>query len=85
MRLGAVIHGWVAVRQCTAKGRASLDLTVQTLNYQLAARFWGLADPRLAFLVNAVVGGTPAYRTEMIRYDTPGSIRLQDADRNPAA
>lgn len=53
------------------RGRASLDLTVQTLDYRLAADFWGLSDPRLAFLTYAIVGGTPAYRTEMIRYDTP--------------
>jgi len=68
--MGGLLSGNAPLR-----GRASLDLTVQILNYQLAARFWGLADPRLAFLVNAVVGGTPAYRTEMIRYDTPGSVR----------
>jgi hypothetical protein len=53
------------------RGRASLDLTIQTLDYRLAAQFWGLEDPRLAFLVHAVVGGTPAYRTEMIRFDAP--------------
>jgi hypothetical protein len=52
---------------------------VQTLDYRLAAGFWGLSDPRLAFLVNAVVGGTPAYRTEMIRYDAPGGIGDFDA------
>ena len=53
------------------RGRASLDLTVQTLDYRLAAQFWGFQDPRLAFLVHAIVGGTPAYRTEMIRFDAP--------------
>ena len=56
------------------RGRASLDLTVQTLDYRLAAQFWGVQDPRLAFLVHAVVGGTPAYRTEMIRFDAPGDL-----------
>ena len=30
--------------------------------YRLAARYWNLTDPRLAILVSAVVGGTPAYR-----------------------
>ena len=60
-------------------GRASLDLTVHTLDYRLAAQFWGLQDPRLAFLVHAVVGGTPAYRTEMIRFDAPGSLADFDA------
>ncbi len=53
------------------RGRASLDLTVRTLDYRLAAGFWELHDARLAFLVHSVVGGTPAYRTEMIRHDSP--------------
>jgi AAA+ ATPase superfamily predicted ATPase len=53
------------------RGRASLDMIVQTLDYRLAAQFWGIQDPRLAFLAHAIVGGTPAYRTEMIRYDAP--------------
>jgi len=61
------------------RGRASLDLTVQTLDYRLAAEFWGLQDPRLAFLVHAVVGGTPAYRTEMIRFDAPSGLADFDA------
>jgi len=61
------------------RGRASLDLTVQTLDYRLAAQFWGLQDPRLAFLVHAVVGGTPAYRTEMIRFDAPAGWTDFDA------
>jgi uncharacterized protein len=61
------------------RGRASLDLTVQTLDYRVAAEFWGLQDPRLAFLVHAVVGGTPAYRTEMIRFDAPRGLADFDA------
>jgi hypothetical protein len=56
------------------RGRASLDLPVNTLDYRLAAEFWGVRDPRLAVLVHAVVGGTPAYRTEMIRYDVPQDL-----------
>ena len=64
--MGKLLSGSAPLR-----GRASLDLTVSTLGYPLAARFWGLDDPGLAFLVHAVVGGTPAYRTEMIRWDAP--------------
>ncbi|MDH6143224.1 AAA+ ATPase superfamily predicted ATPase [Kitasatospora sp. GP30] len=56
------------------RGRASLDLTVHTLDYRAAARFWGFEDPRLAARVHAVVGGTPAYRTDMIRHDVPRSL-----------
>ena len=67
--MGRLLSGSAPLR-----GRASLDLTVQTLDYRLAAQFWQLADPRLAVLVHAVVGGTPAYRTEMIRYDAPQDL-----------
>lgn len=64
--MGSLLSGNAPLR-----GRASLDMTVHTLDYRLAAQFWELTDPRLAFGVYAVVGGTPAYRTEMIRYDAP--------------
>jgi uncharacterized protein len=67
--MGGLLAGSAPLR-----GRASLDLTVQTLDYRDAAEFWGLDDPPLAFRVHAVVGGTPAYRTEMIRYDTPDEL-----------
>ena len=64
--MGGLLSGNAPLR-----GRASLDLTVHTLDYRLAAQFWDLRDPRLAFPVHAILGGTPAYRTEMIRYDAP--------------
>ena len=64
--MGGLLSGNAPLR-----GRASLDMTVHTLDYRLAAEFWGLRDPRLAFPVYAVAGGTPAYRTDMIRYDAP--------------
>lgn len=54
------------------RGRAALDLVVPTLDYRQAAEFWGLDRfPALAFRVHAVVGGTPAYRREMVSDDTP--------------
>jgi AAA+ ATPase superfamily predicted ATPase len=57
------------------RGRASLELVVPTLDFRLAARFWDLADdPRLALLVNSVVGGTPAYRREFVLGDTPADL-----------
>jgi uncharacterized protein len=55
------------------RGRAGLELVVPTLDYQLAARFWNIADPALAIKVHAIVGGTPAYRREFVRDDTPAS------------
>ncbi|GAA1365456.1 AAA family ATPase [Catellatospora chokoriensis] len=43
------------------RGRASLELLVHPLGYRDAATFWGARDPELAFRINALVGGTPAY------------------------
>lgn len=52
-------------------GRAGLDLVVHSLGYREAAEFWGIQDPRLAVLVHAIVGGTPAYRREFVDDDVP--------------
>lgn len=51
--------------------RAGLELVVPTLDHRLAAEFWGISDPVTALKVNAIVGGTPAYRPEYVRDDTP--------------
>lgn len=53
------------------RGRAGLDLVVRPLDHRLAAEFWDIDDPRLAVQVNAIVGGTPAYRREFARGDSP--------------
>ncbi|MFI6588164.1 ATP-binding protein [Embleya sp. NPDC050493] len=53
------------------RGRAGLELLVRPLDYRLAADFWDITDPHLALRVNAVVGGTPAYRREFARGDSP--------------
>lgn len=53
------------------RGRAGLDLVVHPLDHLNAAEFWGIADPRLALQVHAIVGGTPAYRREFARNDSP--------------
>jgi hypothetical protein len=53
------------------RGRAGLELVVPTLDHRLAAQFWGIDDPITALKVNAIVGGTPAYRREFARDDTP--------------
>ncbi|MDB1088181.1 ATP-binding protein [Streptomyces sp. ACA25] len=45
------------------RGRASLELVVRPFRYREAAAFWGVDDrPELAFQLDALVGGTPAYR-----------------------
>ena len=55
--MGGLLSGSAPLR-----GRASLELIVRPFDYRLAAEFWDLTDPRLAVLVHAVTGGTPAYR-----------------------
>ena len=64
--MGKLLAGGAALR-----GRAGLELVVHTLDYRLAARFWNVPDPVLAMKVHAIVGGTPAYRREFARDDTP--------------
>jgi len=72
------------------RGRAGLELVVPTLDYQLAAQFWNVTDPVLAIKVHAVVGGTPAYRREFARDDTPADAGdfdgwIQRTVLNPAS
>ncbi|MEV6350299.1 ATP-binding protein [Actinoplanes sp. NPDC051851] len=64
--MGGLLSGTAPLR-----GRAGLELVVPTLDYQHAARFWAIADPRTAVLTNAIVGGTPAYRNEFTQGDAP--------------
>nr|WP_323746012.1 hypothetical protein [Catenulispora pinisilvae] len=64
--MGGLLSGNAPLR-----GRAGLELLVPTLDYRLAAQFWGIDDPVTALKVNAIVGGTPAYRREYARDDTP--------------
>ena len=52
-------------------GRAGFELAVRTFDHHVAAEFWDITDPRTALQVNAIVGGTPAYRREFARDDTP--------------
>jgi hypothetical protein len=44
------------------RGRATLDVMMRTFDYRDAARFWGIEAAPVAFLVHAVLGGTPGYR-----------------------
>lgn len=44
------------------RGRAVLEMNLPPFGYREAAHLWDLADnPELAFRVNALIGGTPAY------------------------
>lgn len=52
--------------QGALRGRVHTNLLIRPFNYRESRRFWGIADPRLAFRVDAIVGGTPGYR-ELVR------------------
>ena len=67
--MGSLLSG-----QAPLRGRASMEMLVKPLPYRTAAAFWGFTDPRLAVLVHAIVGGTPAYRTQFVRGDAPEGI-----------
>ena len=67
--MGQLLSGSAPLR-----GRASLELVVQPFGYRDAARFWGAEDPRLALLLHAIVGGTPAYRREFVAFDVPQNL-----------
>ncbi|MFI9572124.1 ATP-binding protein [Microbispora rosea] len=66
------VMGKLLAGQAPLRGRASLDLVVQPFDHRVARRFWGIEDPRLALQLNAIVGGTPAYRTGFVDHESPG-------------
>ena len=63
--------------QGALRGRVHTNLLVRPFGYVESMRFWGLDDPRLAFRVDAIVGGTPGYR-ELVR-STPSSLADLDS------
>lgn len=65
------VMGRLLAGQAPLRGRAGLEMLVRPFGYRDAATFWGVTDPRLAVLLHAVVGGTPAYRREFVRFDAP--------------
>lgn len=72
--MGRLLSGTAPLR-----GRAGLEMVVPTLDYRLAAQFWGVNDPQLAVLLFAVVGGTPAYRDGAPGGQAPTSLASFDA------
>ncbi|MEW9527182.1 ATP-binding protein [Microbispora sp. NPDC049125] len=66
------VMGRLLAGQAPLRGRASLDVVVQPFDYRVARQFWGISDPRLAVQVNAILGGTPAYRTRFVDNEAPG-------------
>ncbi|TDD27838.1 ATP-binding protein [Kribbella turkmenica] len=67
------VMGRLLAGDAPLRGRANLELVLRPFEYWLARDFWGIDDPRLAFLVHAVVGGTPAYR-RFVDNESPRSV-----------
>ncbi|MGP3911856.1 ATP-binding protein [Nonomuraea sp. 10N515B] len=68
------VMGGLLSGQAPLRGRAGLELMIHPFRYRDAAEFWGITDPRLAILVHAIVGGTPAYRYEFTQGDVPEDL-----------
>jgi hypothetical protein len=64
--MGRLLAGTAPLR-----GRAGLELLIPPFDHRLAGQFWEITDLWLAIKVNAVVVGTPAYRREFSRNDSP--------------
>jgi uncharacterized protein len=67
------VMGGLLAGSAPLRGRATLEMVVRPFDYPLAARYWELVDPSLAFRVHAVVGGTPAYR-RFVNNDSPRNL-----------
>jgi uncharacterized protein len=73
------VMGRLLASNAPMRGRAQLELVIRPFGYQSAAEFWNVAsEPGLAIRLNAVLGGTPAYRRQFLADDTPE--RLDDFD-----
>jgi uncharacterized protein len=68
------IMGKLLAGQAPLRGRVGLELVIRPFRYRDAAEFWGITNPRLALLMHAVIGGTPAYRREYVRGDAPTAL-----------
>lgn len=71
------------------RGRATLELLLGPFDYRRARDFWEADDPRLAFHIHAILGGTPGYR-DLIDARPPRSVKdlgrwLAEGVLNPAS
>jgi len=62
-----VLSGQEALR-----GRAVLDMPLLPFDFRQSAAYWEIESPEIAFLVDAVLGGTPGYR-DLLDGATPAS------------
>lgn len=53
------------------RGRAMLDMPVRAFDFRQSREFWGIEDPEVAFLVDAILGGPPGYQ-EIVSGAAPG-------------
>lgn len=71
--MGRLLSGSAALR-----GRAGRELVVHPFTYREVGAFWGVDDPALALQLDALVGGTPAYK-DFSEGDQPISLADFDA------
>ena len=55
------------------RGRARLDLPLAPFDYRQARRYWGIEDLDVAFMLHALLGGTPGYR-DLVQEQPPESL-----------
>lgn len=55
------------------RGRAVLDMPIRSFDFREARAFWNIANPEIAFLVHAVVGGPAGYR-DLLGGATPSTV-----------
>jgi len=70
------------------RGRAQVNLTIRPFDFRLARDYWGIDDPQVAFLVDAVLGGTAGYKP-LIAEKPPATVEemrdwLAGSALNPA-
>jgi len=58
--------------QKALRGRAVLDMPLLPFDFRQSAAYWEVESPEIAFLVDAVLGGTPGYR-DLLDAATPAS------------
>jgi AAA+ ATPase superfamily predicted ATPase len=59
------VMGTVLAGASPIHGRATLDLSLSPFDYRTAADYWHAPNERVAFVVDAIVGGAPGYRDLM--------------------
>lgn len=56
------------------RGRATLDMAVDTFDFRQAREYWDISDLRTAFGLHSVVGGAAGYRDLTVSVPTPQNL-----------